>query len=50
MFGGTEDVMKYYLSNDLHIKDRILLRNLDGTCTLTTAGRVVFNSLLPEKI
>jgi hypothetical protein len=48
-FATPEDVMKYFLSDDLHIKDRILLRSTDSYI-LTTVGRVVFNTLLPEKV
>lgn len=48
-FGSLEDVLRAYHSNDLHIKDKIRLR-YEGEYIETTAGRVVFNTLLPEKI
>ncbi|MCA9378750.1 DNA-directed RNA polymerase subunit beta', partial [Candidatus Peregrinibacteria bacterium] len=47
-FASIEEVLKYYRSDDLDIKDKIILKVGDEYIE-TIVGRVVFNSLLPEK-
>lgn len=49
MFQSLEEVLRHYYADDIGIKDSVLL--LDGEKHIeTTVGRVVFNSLLPEKV
>lgn len=50
-FNDIDEVLKYYKSSDLHIKDRILFHDVKTNLPIfTTVGRVVFNSLLPEQV
>jgi DNA-directed RNA polymerase subunit beta' len=49
LFGDSEKIMRLFYSDAVHIKDRLVLHK-DGEQIITTVGRVVFNTLLPEKI
>jgi len=46
---SVEDAMVYYWNDELHIKDKVLLK-VGEEYIETTLGRVVFNALLPEKV
>jgi DNA-directed RNA polymerase subunit beta' len=47
-FATIEEALQAFRSGDLHVKDRIILL-WEGTHMETLMGRVVFNSVLPEK-
>lgn len=48
-FSTIEEALQAYWSGDIHIKDRIILL-WGGAHIETLMGRVVFNSILPEKV
>lgn len=49
MFSGIDNAMKCYINGEVSEKDKILL-SYKGKPMITTVGRVIFNSILPEKM
>lgn len=48
-FESMESVLKSFTNGDLHEKDKIIVK-FKWESIITTVGRVIFNSVLPEKI
>lgn len=48
-FSTIDEVMNAFRSDHLHIKDKVVLK-VGNEHIETTVGRVVFNSILPEKV
>ncbi len=49
IFSNIEDVLISYENGELFVKDKIIL-NFNGEPIETMVGRVIFNSILPDKI
>ena len=49
VFSSIESVLTSYANEELFVKDKIIL-NYNNTPIETMVGRVIFNSVLPEKI
>ncbi|OQB42671.1 MAG: DNA-directed RNA polymerase subunit beta' [candidate division CPR1 bacterium ADurb.Bin160] len=44
-----DSVLKSFKNGDIHEKDKIVVK-FNGESLKTTVGRVIFNSVLPEKV
>jgi len=49
VFQNIEKTIEAYTNGDIHIKDKIIV-NYKNTPIETMVGRVIFNSILPEKV
>jgi DNA-directed RNA polymerase subunit beta' len=49
IFDTIEDVLKSYENGELFVKDKIIL-NYNKNAIETMVGRVIFNSIMPERI
>lgn len=49
IFQNIEEVLKSYDNGELFVKDKIIL-NYNNDAIETTVGRVIFNSIMPERI
>lgn len=49
IFSSIESVLDSYENQEIFVKDKIIL-NYNGEAIETMVGRVIFNSVLPEKI
>ncbi len=48
-FESMDSVLKSFKNGDIHEKDKIVVK-FNGESLKTTVGRVIFNSVLPEKV